>query len=84
MGGSINFLDQFVAGSSTINFVECYDADADEWFDSAPMNLNRSALGACVISGLTNARDYSLIGKSQKEVGQGAGLHEDNIQDGFY
>lgn len=73
-----------MAGTSTINFVECYDADADEWFDSAPMNLNRSALGACVISGLSNGSDYSLIGRSRKGVGQGAGLHENNIQDDFY
>lgn len=69
-----------MAGSTTINYVECYDADANEWFDAAPMNLNRSALSACVISGLSNARDYSLVGRSQKELGQGAGIHTDDLQ----
>lgn len=73
VGKFFNFLDRFVAGSTTINYVECYDADANEWFDAAPMNLNRSALSACVIRGLSNAREYSYVGRSQKEVGQGAG-----------
>lgn len=71
------FVDRMVTGSTTINFVECYDPDADEWFDAAPMNLNRSALNACVISGLPNARDYALAGRSQGEVGQGAGVHQE-------
>ncbi|XP_022920023.1 kelch-like protein 10 isoform X2 [Onthophagus taurus] len=62
-------------GSTTINFVECYDPENNEWFDAAPMNLNRSALSACVISGLPNAKEYSLVGRSQRELGQGAGLH---------
>lgn len=74
-----NFLDRFVAGSTTINYVECYDAEANEWFDAAPMNLNRSALSACVISGLPNAREYSYVGRSQKEVGQGAGTMMDEV-----
>ncbi|GJQ71204.1 hypothetical protein Trydic_g1101 [Trypoxylus dichotomus] len=67
------FNDRFVVGSTTINFVECYDPENNEWYDAAPMNLNRSALSACVISGLPNAKEYSLVGRSQKEVGQGAG-----------
>ncbi|XP_017774003.1 PREDICTED: kelch-like protein 10 isoform X2 [Nicrophorus vespilloides] len=66
------FNDRFVAGSTTINYVECYDSEANEWFDAAPMNLNRSALSACVISGLQNAKDYSLLGRSVSELGQGA------------
>lgn len=66
-----------MAGSTTINFVECYDTEANEWFDAAPMNLNRSALSACVLSGLPNARDYSYIGKNHSEVGQGAGGHQE-------
>ncbi|XP_018325895.1 kelch-like protein 10 isoform X2 [Agrilus planipennis] len=60
-------------GSTTINYVECYDVDNNEWFDVARMNLNRSALSACVVSGLPNAKEYSLVGKCQKEMGQGAG-----------
>lgn len=28
------------------------------------MNLNRSALGACVVAGLENAREYSYLSKA--------------------
>lgn len=34
------------------------------------MNLNRSALSACVISGLSNAREYSYLSKV-RDLGQG-------------
>lgn len=40
------------------------------------MNLNRSALSACVIGGLPNARDYSMVGRNKNELGQGAGMHD--------
>lgn len=56
--------------------MECYDAETNSWYGASPMNLNRSALSACVISGLPNAKDYSMVGRSQKQVGQGAGMHE--------
>lgn len=42
------------------------------------MNLNRSALSACIISGLPNAKEYSVIGRTQ-QVGQGAGMHEGDV-----
>lgn len=58
------FNDRFVAGSTTINHVECYDINTNEWLEAAPMCLNRSALSACVISSLKNARDYSLHGRT--------------------
>ncbi|KYN04498.1 PREDICTED: kelch-like protein 10 [Cyphomyrmex costatus] len=57
-------------GSSTIAHVECYDADYNEWYDASPMNLSRSALSACVIAGLANAREYSYLGKA-RDLGQG-------------
>lgn len=57
-------------GSSTIAYVECYDADYNEWYDAFPMNLSRSALSACVIAGLANAREYSYFGKA-RDLGQG-------------
>lgn len=57
-------------GSTTIAYAECYDADSNEWYDASPMNLNRSALSACVISGLANAREYSYHGKA-RDLGQG-------------
>ncbi|XP_050311908.1 kelch-like protein 10 [Anthonomus grandis grandis] len=62
-------------GSTTINYVEYYDVETDEWVDAAPMNLNRSALSACVISGLRNSKDYSFLDRSRKE------LHEDVKED---
>lgn len=59
-----------ISGSNIIAYVECYDADYNEWYDASPMNLNRSAVSACVISGLTNAREYSYLGKA-RDLGQG-------------
>jgi len=59
-----------ILGSSTIACVECYDADYNEWYDASPMNLSRSALSACVIAGLANAREYSYLGKA-RDLGQG-------------
>lgn len=60
----------YVSGSSTVAYVECYDADYNEWYDASPMNLSRSALSACVIAGLANAREYSYLGKA-RDLGQG-------------
>ncbi|XP_011138765.1 kelch-like protein 10 [Harpegnathos saltator] len=57
-------------GSSTVAYVECYDADYNEWYDASPMNLSRSALSACVIAGLENAREYSYLDKA-RDLGQG-------------
>ena len=62
-----NFISK---GSTTIAYAECYDADSNEWYDASPMNLNRSALSACVIAGLANAREYSYHGKA-RDLGQG-------------
>lgn len=50
-------------GSTTINYVEYYDPESNQWFDAASMNLNRSALSVCVISGLPNSREYSFLGR---------------------
>lgn len=54
-----------VAGFGPIAYVECYDPDSNEWYDASPMNLNRSALGACVIAGLENAKEYSSVSKAR-------------------
>ncbi|KAF7284871.1 hypothetical protein GWI33_021447 [Rhynchophorus ferrugineus] len=54
-------------GSTTVNYVEYYDVDLDEWMEAASMNLNRSALSACVISGLPNSKDYSILHYKPKE-----------------
>nr|CAD7586078.1 unnamed protein product [Timema genevievae] len=57
-------------GQTTIAYVECYDVVSNEWYDASPMNLNRSALNACVLTGLSNAKDYSYLSKVH-EIGQG-------------
>lgn len=56
-------------GSTTIPHVECYDGDTLEWYDAAPMNLNRSALSACVLTGLPNARSFSYLAKAVPAAG---------------
>jgi kelch-like protein 10 len=56
-------------GTTTIPYVECYDGVQNEWFDAAHMNLNRSALAACVLRGLPNARDYSYLSRVQELLG---------------
>ena len=61
-----------VPGLGPIAYVECYDPDSNEWYDASPMNLNRSALGACVIAGLVNAKDYSYVSKASRNLGQGS------------
>ncbi|RZC38384.1 kelch-like protein 10 [Asbolus verrucosus] len=61
------FNDNFVSGFSTMNLVEYYNPKTNGWSEAPPMNLNRSALRACVISGLPNAKEYSILGRSQEE-----------------
>ncbi|XP_052281875.1 kelch-like protein 10 [Dreissena polymorpha] len=45
-------------GITTITNVEGYDGCVDEWYDAAEMSVIRSALGACVVTGLSNIWDY--------------------------
>jgi kelch-like protein 10 len=59
-----------ILGSTTIASVECYDADSNEWYDASPMILNRSAVSACVLAGLPNAKEYSYMSVVQ-EPGKG-------------
>ncbi|XP_035707332.1 kelch-like protein 10 [Folsomia candida] len=56
-------------GATTIPYVECYDSKVNEWFDGSHMNLNRSALSACVVTNLPNARDYSYLHRIQELLG---------------
>ena len=55
----------FIAGTTTIAHVECYDSESNEWFDATDMNINRSALSACVVAGLPNIKDYTYHGSSK-------------------
>ncbi|XP_044731886.1 kelch-like protein 10 isoform X2 [Chrysoperla carnea] len=45
-------------GVTTIYHVECYDEKTNEWYEATDMNIYRSALSACVITGLPNVYDY--------------------------
>lgn len=65
--------NKIFSGSTTIAFVECYDVDNNKWYSVSHMNLNRSALRACVLTGLDNAREYSYLSKSF-DLGQGSRL----------
>lgn len=58
-------------GNTTISNVECYDAVKNEWFPVSSMNLNRSALSACVLSGLPNAKEYSYTDKNYHYMNAG-------------
>lgn len=55
-------------GAKTIEYVEKYNAEQNNWCTMTSMNLNRSALGACVLPGLSNAKDYSSVYKSLTSV----------------
>ncbi|KAI3388453.1 hypothetical protein SNEBB_009634 [Seison nebaliae] len=55
-------------GVTTIHNVECYDDDTGEWYDASNMNLYRSALSVCVLSGLKNVRDFIIYGREQERV----------------
>ncbi|XP_046670050.1 kelch-like protein 10 isoform X2 [Homalodisca vitripennis] len=49
-------------GSCTIPYTEFYVEEEKTWYESSRMNINRSALSACVCRGLRNARSYTFLG----------------------
>ena len=51
-----------LSGNMTIGDVECYNDETDEWLDVTDMNVGRSALSACVLSDLPNARKFTHHG----------------------
>lgn len=46
-------------GFTTTLDVECYDVEAGEWSDVHDMEISRSALSCCVVSGLPNMAEYT-------------------------
>ncbi|EEC04199.1 ring canal protein, putative, partial [Ixodes scapularis] len=48
----------FHPGTTTVPFVECYDAKLNSWRRVTDMNINRSALGACVAINLPNSKEF--------------------------
>ncbi|XP_052248036.1 kelch-like protein 10 [Dreissena polymorpha] len=61
-------------GMTTIFNVECYDGCTDEWYDASDMNIYRSALSACVVTGLPNILDYISTDR-ETERGRKSRLH---------
>ncbi|KAM9343930.1 kelch-like protein 10 [Pholidichthys leucotaenia] len=47
-------------GNTTIFDVEFYDAVTNEWFNARQMNIFRSAVSCCVVSGLKNLEEYTI------------------------
>ncbi|GAA6066045.1 kelch-like protein 10 isoform X3 [Tachysurus ichikawai] len=47
------------SGEGTTSRCEYYDVYKDEWFDIQDMNISRSAVSCCVVSGLPNVTDYT-------------------------
>nr|CAH7720231.1 unnamed protein product [Callosobruchus chinensis] len=62
------FNDRFASGSTTINYVEYFDPESNEWYDASSMNVSRSALSACVVHGLPNAKDYTFLRRNPTEI----------------
>lgn len=52
-----------ITGTTTVPFVECYDGKTNSWKRVTDMNINRSALGACVAINLPNSREFSIVGE---------------------
>ncbi|KAJ8414350.1 hypothetical protein AAFF_G00052200 [Aldrovandia affinis] len=46
-------------GFTVIFNVECYDEGEDRWYDVEDMNVSRSALSCCALSGLPNVTKYT-------------------------
>ncbi|XP_035260120.1 kelch-like protein 10 [Anguilla anguilla] len=53
-------------GFTVIFHVECYDEREDKWYDVPDMNVARSALSCCVLSGLPNITQYIAPRDSQQ------------------
>uniref|UniRef100_A0A0L8I2P4 BACK domain-containing protein n=2 Tax=Octopus bimaculoides TaxID=37653 RepID=A0A0L8I2P4_OCTBM len=58
-------------GFNTISRVECFDTVSEQWYKTASLNINRSALSACVIEGLPNVKPY-ISERNRKEGGVGS------------
>jgi hypothetical protein len=58
-------------GNTTVNRVECYDPETKKMQEMWPMSVSRrSALGACVVPGLPNAKSYSWLRREIEEENQ--------------
>lgn len=55
-------------GSHTISQVESFSQDSNSWNGVMDMNVNRSALKACVICDLPNAVDYTHHGHERRKT----------------
>ena len=49
--------------------VECYEGKSNEWYDATDMNINRSALKACLVRDLNNVVDFTHYGHNKDRGG---------------
>ncbi|CAF3889332.1 unnamed protein product, partial [Rotaria sp. Silwood1] len=64
-------------GVTTVFNLECFDDLTQEWYDVADMNIFRSALSACILSGLDHSR--KLIAFARKQTIDEEKLKKSNI-----
>ncbi|KAM3871717.1 kelch-like protein 10 [Diretmus argenteus] len=57
--GQLFVVGGYYNGVTTTCKVECYDDKATEWNEAADMEISRSALSCCVVSGLPNMAEYT-------------------------
>lgn len=55
------------AGTKTIDKVEYFDSQLNSWISTSDMNVNRSALGSCVVSDLPNVHFYTYYGHPEMD-----------------
>ncbi|XP_017319448.3 kelch-like protein 10 [Ictalurus punctatus] len=60
MDGRLYVVGGYSSEGTTCN-CEYYDEESNDWFHVQDMNIFRSALSCCVISGLPNVTDYTIV-----------------------
>uniref|UniRef100_A0A8C4STY7 Kelch-like protein 10 n=1 Tax=Erpetoichthys calabaricus TaxID=27687 RepID=A0A8C4STY7_ERPCA len=67
-------------GNTISSKVECYNKETNEWQEVPDMNVGRSALSCCVLSGLSNIREYIVHREPLKPIR----LSDDRRWSSFY
>lgn len=64
----------FFSGKKTSEEVECYNPETKTWYALNDMNIGRSAVSACAMRDIYNARDFSFHGNGSTCPGAEAKL----------
>jgi hypothetical protein len=59
-----------ILGEKTSSEVECYHPDKKTWYAINDMNIGRSAVSACAVTDIYNARDFSYHGNAIECIAQ--------------